>query len=75
MELLVSLFSQLVIFFLVNLRGITTFGPDGIPGDILCNFRHTFCWRIIWYLFQKSLKKVIFPTIFKVNCVFITFKI
>lgn len=54
---------------LVELCGITTSRPDGIPSDFLFNLRQTIFWSF-WFIFWKSFDKGIFPTMIKLSCVF-----
>lgn len=49
---------------LVDLRGKTSIGPDGLSGDFLFNLLDVIA-GLLWILFRKSFDEGIFPSLFK----------
>ena len=55
-----------VLLKLTALRGITSVGPDGIPGDFIYQLRQVISFPL-WLLFRHSLDEGVFPAIWKIS--------
>lgn len=62
-----------VLLKLYSLRGEHAIGPDGIPGDYLCQVRQVITF-LIWLLIWWSLDKDVFPKIWKISHITPIFK-